>query len=236
MARKASLASVRKALVASGLFLLVAPLGLAQTESGVDYETQIRPLFASYCYECHGSNRAAREADLRLDQKSFALRDLGGYHAIVPGEPQESELFLRISSEFAEDRMPPYDAGIELTADEIDLIRQWIVEGADWPEGVDENEPQPARRAAGLPSVEFLPKIHVGRLENYGLWIDERVYYSGDTIAPPPLDPETIFQDCEFRDPKLPGVHISYGELLEAIPGSLSTSLELRPNCHYSES
>ena len=72
MARKASFANVHKALLASGLLLLVAPLGFAQTESGVDYETQIRPLFASYCYQCHGPNRATREANLRLDQKSFA--------------------------------------------------------------------------------------------------------------------------------------------------------------------
>lgn len=155
MPQKASLAVVHKALLTSGLFLFLAQLGLAQNESGVNYETQIRPLFASYCYECHGPNRATREADLRLDQKSFALRDLGGYHAIVPGEPDESEVFLRISSEFAEDRMPPYDVGFELTRDEIDLIRRWIEEGADWPEGVDEDDAQPALRALGLPPVEL---------------------------------------------------------------------------------
>ena len=142
-------------LLASGLLLLVAPLGLAQTESGVDYETQIRPLFASYCYQCHGPNRATREANLRLDQKNSALRDLGGYHAVVPGEPQESELYLRVSSEFAEDRMPPYDAGIELDEDEIALIGRWIEEGAEWPEGVDEDAPQPVTRASGLPPVEL---------------------------------------------------------------------------------
>ena len=156
MAQKASLAVVHKALQASGLCLFITQLGLAQTESKVDYETQIRPLFASYCYECHGPNRATREADLRLDQKRFAFRDLGGYHAIVPGKPGQSELYLRVAAEFAEDRMPPYDAGIELTEDETDLIRRWIEQGADWQEEADEgDDPQPVRRAPGMPRVEL---------------------------------------------------------------------------------
>ena len=64
-------------------------------------------------------------------------------------------MYLRIASEFAEDRMPPYDAGIELSRNEIELIGRWIEEGADWPEGVEEADPRPALRAAGLPPVEL---------------------------------------------------------------------------------
>jgi len=153
--QKASLAIVPKALLTAGLFLSITQLGLAQTESKVDYETQIRPLFASYCYECHGPNRAMREADLRLDEKRFAFRDLGGYRAIVPGKPEESEVYLRVAAEFPEDRMPPYQAGIDLTKEETDLIRRWIEQGADWQEQADRDDPQPARRASGLPAVEL---------------------------------------------------------------------------------
>ena len=78
-------AAVRSAL--AFLLLVLALPALAQNEPRVDFETQVRPVLAAYCYECHGSNRAARESDLRLDQKQFAFADLGGYHAIVPGEP-----------------------------------------------------------------------------------------------------------------------------------------------------
>ena len=141
-------------LLAPALLVLALP-ALAQNESRVDFETQVRPVLAAYCYECHGSNRAARESDLRLDKKQFAFADLGGYHAIVPGEPAKSELYLRVASEFAEDRMPPYTAGLELDFFEVDTIRRWIQEGADWPEEVDGREPLPAGRAAGLPAIEL---------------------------------------------------------------------------------
>ena len=143
-----------KPLLALSLLFPALP-ALAQNEPPVDFETQVRPLLAAYCYECHGPNLATPDADLRLDRKQFAFADRGGYHAIVPGEPAESELYLRVASEFAEDRMPPYAAGIELEVPEIDTIRRWILEGADWPEEVDARDPLPAGRALGLPPVEL---------------------------------------------------------------------------------
>ena len=69
---------------------------------------------------------------MRLDQKAAAFAALGGYMSIVPGDPEDSELYLRVSAEFAEERMPPYDAGTVLTEDEIELIRLWIEQGAEW--------------------------------------------------------------------------------------------------------
>ncbi len=136
-------------------FLFPALPALAQNEPPIDFETQVRPVLAAFCYECHGPNPTTREADLRLDRKEFAFADRGGYHAIVAGEPAESELYLRVASEFAEDRMPPYAAGIELESAEVDNIRRWIAEGAHWPEDVDERDPLPVGRAAGLPAVEL---------------------------------------------------------------------------------
>ena len=127
----------------------------AQVPEKVDFRTQIRPLLASYCWECHGENRATREADLRLDQRRFAFADRGGYRTVVPGEPQESELFLRIDSEFAENRMPPYEAGLELTDSQVALVRRWIEEGAAWREEDDEGPVQGFFQASGIPAVEL---------------------------------------------------------------------------------
>ncbi|HVS66035.1 MAG TPA: PQQ-dependent sugar dehydrogenase [Thermoanaerobaculia bacterium] len=161
---------VRAPLLAAALPLLVAQAAPAQAPpsagSGdrVDYASEIRPLLASYCYECHGPERATREANLRLDEKRFAFRDLGGYHAIVPGRPEESELYLRIASEFAEDRMPPYTAGVQLSDEQTGLIRRWIAQGAEWPEAADTAEDAAGdatsraaarRRSPGLPPVEL---------------------------------------------------------------------------------
>lgn len=158
MASRDTLAVVHRVPLVLCLLLGGAPLAGAQTEEPVDYRTQIRPLLEEHCYTCHGPNRAMREADLRLDQKQFAFGDRGGYHIITPGQPEASDLYLRVSSTFAEDRMPPYSAGTQLSDNEIALIGRWIAEGAHWPEDADVTDERAARgrrRAPGLPRVEL---------------------------------------------------------------------------------
>ena len=129
-----------RGLLATAVALLVAswgggallPPAPAHAEEKIDYAEQVKPILADYCYECHGADEKKRESDLRLDQKESAFADLGGYRSIVPGKPDESEVFLRISAQVAEERMPPYDAGTELTAAQIETIRKWIEQGAQW--------------------------------------------------------------------------------------------------------
>lgn len=110
--------------------------GSANGQDGekVDYLTQVRPILENFCYECHGEDRSRREADLRLDIKELAFKDLGGFPNIAPGDPDDSELYIRVSSEFLEMRMPPYEAGTQLTEEQIETIRLWILQGAKWPE------------------------------------------------------------------------------------------------------
>ena len=79
-----------------------------------------------------------------------------------------------------------------------------------------------------LPPVEFFPTPHVEGLENYGLTIGGRVYYSDDTVVTPDsFDWELMFHDCQFRPPEEPGVHVSYQELLDAIPRELRGKVHL---------
>lgn len=113
--------------------------GSANGQDGekVDYLTQVRPILENFCYECHGEDRSLREADLRLDIKELAFKDLGGFPNIAPGDPDDSELYIRVSSEFLEMRMPPYEAGTQLTEEQIETIRLWILQGAEWPEDDD---------------------------------------------------------------------------------------------------
>jgi len=106
----------------------------ARAEEKVDYHTKVRPILSTYCYSCHGEDAKNREADLRLDRKAFAFVDLGGYPNIVPGDPDESELYLRVSAAIAEERMPPYRSGTRLSVEQIETIRMWIEQGAEWPD------------------------------------------------------------------------------------------------------
>ena len=137
---------VQRGLLSATLILLVvgwsagtSVLGLAQPEK-VDYLTQVRPILSGYCYQCHGEDASNREAELRLDLKEFAFADLGGYPNIVPGDPDESELYIRVSAQIAEERMPPYAAGSTLTSEEIEIIRMWIEQGAEWPDDPNDDD------------------------------------------------------------------------------------------------
>ena len=107
--------------------------GVSDPDNPIDFETQIRPIFEQRCYECHGANK--QKGRLRLDQRASVFR--GEDHEdwrIIPGDPEESEVFHRISLPADDfDIMPP--EGDPLTAEQIALIRQWIAEGAEWPEG-----------------------------------------------------------------------------------------------------
>jgi hypothetical protein len=120
-----SAARTCRLLLWSALSTLLLPLpGQAQT----DFNRQIRPILSRHCTVCHGPDETARQADLRLDTREAATANLGGYAAIVPGDPDASEMIFRISS--TDDPMPPAEHGPPLSPEEIRLLRQWIAEGA----------------------------------------------------------------------------------------------------------
>ncbi|MSR58640.1 MAG: DUF1553 domain-containing protein [Planctomycetaceae bacterium] len=97
----------------------------------VDYNRDVRPILSKACYNCHGPDAGHRKAGLRLDQRDVALKELEtGARAIVPGNPDESELYRRITSTDAAERMPPKGTGHELTPSQIDTLRRWIKQEA----------------------------------------------------------------------------------------------------------
>lgn len=98
----------------------------------LEYNRHIRPILSNKCFRCHGPDAAHRKAELRLDDPAAALAKKDGAAAIVPGQPQESELYQRISSRDANERMPPPDSGLKLERHEIELLRRWIAEGATY--------------------------------------------------------------------------------------------------------
>ena len=99
----------------------------------IDFNNQIKSLLSNRCIACHGPDEENREAGLRLDTFDGATRDLGGYSAIVPGDPGESEIMFRIILEEDDDElMPPKGKGDRLTQDEVALVTKWIKQGAEY--------------------------------------------------------------------------------------------------------
>ena len=128
----------RRARILTGLAtaaLVFIPLQAAEPEenSPPDFNRDIRPILADNCYACHGPDQNQRMAGLRLDQQDSALGRLdSGNLAIVPGNPEESELIRRITAEDDARKMPPAYSGKELTRRQIDLLTRWIRQGAPW--------------------------------------------------------------------------------------------------------
>jgi len=119
------LASLVRHRVGLPLILGCVWVGAAGAAEPVPFNRDIRPILAANCFACHGPDSAARQGDLRLDQREAAVEA-----AITPGQPEASELISRITSEAPEVRMPPVDSGKELTAEQIALLKRWIAAGA----------------------------------------------------------------------------------------------------------
>lgn len=98
----------------------------------VEFNRDIRPILSENCYLCHGPAKSTRKADLRFDQEESAKEDRGGYRAIVPGKSAESVLLQRVTATDKSKIMPPPSTNKKLSPRQIDLLRQWIAEGAVW--------------------------------------------------------------------------------------------------------
>ncbi len=99
----------------------------------VAFNRDIRPILSDNCYACHGPDKNARQAELRLDVRDDALAELdSGATAIVPGKIEDSELVRRITSNDEFERMPPPEHPKRLTSKQIELLTHWVAQGAEY--------------------------------------------------------------------------------------------------------
>jgi uncharacterized membrane protein/mono/diheme cytochrome c family protein len=174
---------------------------------------KVRAIFAHNCYKCHGDEKV--KGDLRLDSKDFVFKGGENGEVIVPGKPEESELFRRISlPSNHEDVMP--SKGKKLTANDLAIIEFWIKKGAPWPDGSDKDGvfkvAELAPRNPVLPSASGIYTNPVDRwtnqyfVENKITWpklVDDRTFLRRlymDVIGLLPNKQETD----EFKKDKRP--------------------------------
>jgi hypothetical protein len=116
----------------AGLSLLGAVLlaalgpGAAPPTPPVRFGRDVLPILSAHCFQCHGPDANARKAKLRLDTRDGALG------VVTPGKVDDSELVRRITSDDADERMPPPAANRPLSAAEKDVLRRWVEQGAAW--------------------------------------------------------------------------------------------------------
>ncbi|MBS1810308.1 MAG: PSD1 domain-containing protein [Acidobacteria bacterium] len=128
--------SLKIAVLLTAVALIGTPFILARrvtatTQNTVSFNRDIRPILADTCFLCHGPDKNSRKAGLRLDLREEALKKTkSGILPIVPGKPEESEIIRRVFSTEKYEVMPPPDAHKDLTAQQKELLKRWIAEGA----------------------------------------------------------------------------------------------------------
>ncbi|MDY3556629.1 DUF1553 domain-containing protein [Gemmata sp. JC717] len=116
---------------ALGAALLAVRTGApAAPPEPVVFERDVKPIFAKHCASCHGAEK--QKGGFRLDRKADALAGGDSGKAIQPGQSADSHIVKLVTSTDADTRMPPKGAG--LSAAEVAVLKQWIDDGAKWPD------------------------------------------------------------------------------------------------------
>ena len=141
-------------------FLVFATTAAAQP---VQFNRDVRPILSENCFVCHGPDKNHRKADLRLDVRESAIKE----KAFVPGKPDKSALVERLFTKDEDDLMPPPDSHKVLTAQQKDILKRWIAEGAEY-------QPHwayiaPVKAAITEPSANPVDALVGARLAKLGL-------------------------------------------------------------------
>jgi hypothetical protein len=114
----------------------LAMLAPARPASAVDYERDIVPVFEEKCVKCHSADLAKPKGGFVYDNLDRMQREIGPEKNIIPGNWDESWLYVVLSRPSSDgDAMPPEGKGDSLTENELKLVRDWITDGASLERG-----------------------------------------------------------------------------------------------------
>ena len=108
------------------LLSLLAPLQAPASDAPLDFNRDVRPILARHCIACHGGVKRTKGLSFLFPETVLPP----GKAVVIPGDPEASELYRRITADDPSYRMPPPEKGDQLSAEEIAVIRRWI--GSCW--------------------------------------------------------------------------------------------------------
>ena len=170
--------------------------GLAKAE--VSFEKQVQPVLASACLSCHGEKKPKGELQLHTHAGLLEGSEYG--KVVVPGKPEKSTLYTTTVLPSDDDEiMPP--KGEPLTADQANVLKEWIAAGAKWPEGL---VIQQVRRIDFVKDIKPILEASCVSCHREGhdkgdLRLDERQYAFeageyGAAVVPFDLEKGTLYQ------------------------------------------
>lgn len=181
----------------------------------IRFNRDVRPILSDKCFACHGPDSANRAADLRLDVRDIAVKPASSDSAaIVPGKPEASLLLQRITAASDDEVMPPPHAKLgRLTQAEIEILRRWIAEGAEYqphwaflpvepvrvptapadlPPGIEERNEIDRIVFAGLRERQLIPQPSAERHT-----LIRRLYFDLTGLPPKPAEIQAFINDSD---------------------------------------
>jgi len=111
------------------LIIIVLVFTFSTHQKAIDYSADVKPILNKKCISCHGGVRRKGGFSVLFRSEALAKTESGKF-AIVPGDPDHSELVKRITAKDPEDRMPYKHE--PLSDKEVSILKRWIKEGAHW--------------------------------------------------------------------------------------------------------
>jgi ankyrin repeat protein len=150
---------LRKIIAAAALSVCVFfGISRAQEPHQVDFGRDVQPIFKSKCLGCHGP--VQQKNGLRLDRRSDAMRG-GTITVIGPGNSAGSRLYLRLAGGEYGLQMPPTGP---LSPAELNIIKDWIDQGAEWPDALSGEIPPPPPDA---PAGQMMDALRRGDRQSF---------------------------------------------------------------------
>jgi hypothetical protein len=147
----------------------------AQAQAGDFFETRVRPVLASNCYDCHTDQRMG---GLRVDSREALLKGGHSGPAIVPGDADKSLLIQAIRQTSEKLKMPK---GGHLRPEEIDALAEWVKAGAPW------SEAKPTAAAAAPSGAESAAGSSAAKAAAYVIKPEQRAFWSFQPLKKPPV-------------------------------------------------
>lgn len=119
----------KKWLVLAVLVAIVLAFTFSTRRKAVDFSSQVKPILNKKCITCHGGVKRKGGFSVLFRSEALAKTE-SGKPAIIPGDPDHSEIIKRLTSKDPEERMPyKHDP---LSEEEISILKRWVKEGAVW--------------------------------------------------------------------------------------------------------
>lgn len=151
-------------LISSALFCLSAAAQNPAAPGKVDFVKDLQPLLESNCVGCHSEAKTDGGPDGELDMTTREKIIEGGDHGegMVPGDASKSRIYKDLIREENDKKlMPPKRTGGPMKKSEIEIIKAWIDQGADWPNGIILKQREKVEDKPPSPdNLELVKRIH----------------------------------------------------------------------------